>query len=137
MRQRSRAQRAAYARRQADIRRQGERDYLASLELSAAQRDQGEVNVLDLALVARAQLRHPGVRWWWGETRRQDRRGAWCYLCDTFITAGTIRRPLTRTAQAAILAHRDQAHAGLAATMGSASSATQAEADQSEGSNTP
>lgn len=110
---------------------------LASVSLSAAQREQGQVTVTDLALVAPAQLRHPGVRWWWGERQQGPRRGAWCYLCERFITPGTVRAPLSRTAQAAILAHRDTAHGGGAPTRGSQSPASLAGADRPEGDPIP
>lgn len=109
---------------------------LASVSLSAAQREQGEVTVTDLHLANLAQLRHPAVRWWWAERQVGDRRGAWCYLCESFITPGTVRAPITRAAQAAILAHRDQAHRGQVVNQGSQSPASPAGADQSEGSPT-
>lgn len=132
MRQRSRAQRAAYANRQRRERLRPERSILAAVSLSAAQREQGEVNVTDLALAARAQLAHPGVRWWWGERLVGDRRGAYCYLCGELITPGTVRAPFTLAAQRAILAHRDSAHVGSPLPPGSEPPATLAGADQSE-----
>lgn len=103
---------------------------LASVSLSAAQRDQGDVGLLDLALAGDAQLRHPGVRWWWAERALGGRRGAYCYLCDRFITPGTVRAPLTRAAQAAILEHRDRAHGSAVPNQGSQSPASLAEADR-------
>lgn len=133
MRRRSAAQRAMYAARQRSVRLQPERTFLASVNLSAAQRDQGEVTILDLSLVEPAQLRHPGVRWWWGARLRPAGFGAYCYLCETLIVTWARAYPITRTAQAAILAHRDQAHWAGPLKQGSESPAIPAGADQSEG----
>lgn len=110
---------------------------LASVSLSAAQREQGQVTVTDLALAARAQLAHPGVRWWWGEREQDGRRGAWCYLCERFITPGTVRAPLSRAAQAAILDHRNAAHGGGLTPRGSQPPASSAGADRPEGDPIP
>lgn len=133
-RQRSRAQRAAYAKRQRDVRLAPSRVFLASVNLSAAQRDQGEVNVLDLALVPTAQLRHPGVRWWWGARQALEGFGAYCYLCDRIVTTWARNWPMTGAAKQAVLAHRDTAHVGGALNQGSEPAADLAGADQSEGS---
>lgn len=134
MRPPSRAQRAAIARRQRDARLAPSARFLASVNLSAAQRDQGEVTVLDLSLVTPAQLRHPGVRWWWGARQTPAGFGAYCYLCDALVVTWARAYPMTRTAQAAVLAHRDQAHGSGRLTEGSESPASLAGADQSEGS---
>lgn len=132
MRPPDRRRRAAMARAVERRRLAAQPSILASVSLSAAQRDQGAVDLLDLVLADRARLRHPGVRWWWGERSADGRRGAWCYLCDRFITPGTVRAPLTRAAQAAILEHRDRAHGSAAQPMGSQPPASLAGADQHE-----
>lgn len=132
MRPPDRRRRAAMARAVERRRLAAQPSILAAVNLSAAQREQGEVGVLDLHLASVAMLRHPGVRWWWAERELFDRRGAFCYLCDRFITPGTVRAPLTRAAQAAILKHRDRAHSSAAQPMGSQPPTILAGADQHE-----
>jgi len=79
---------------------------LVGLSPSWAQRQQGEVTLRDLLLADQARLRHPAVRWWWGEKRTEGRGPAYCYLCDEYIATWDRRWPITDTARAAIADHR-------------------------------
>lgn len=112
------------------------RHILAGLSPSWAQRQQGEVGLRDLLLADRARLIRPGVRWWWGERPSPDEGPAYCYLCDAYITSYDRRWPITDTARAAILAHRDQAHGADATPTGSTTPTTKAGVDQQTGGST-
>lgn len=118
MPRRSPAQRAMISRRMESERRAGERAFLSSISLSAAQREQGEVTLRDLNLTAAAQVLRPGVRWWWGARQVGDRFGALCYLCDELIASWHRHYPMTRAAVRAVLDHRDREHTPGASTSG-------------------
>lgn len=111
MPRRSPAQRRAIVNRQASVQRRGEIAFLASVNLSAAQREQGEVRTLDMLLVSLARERHPAVRWWWGERVVAGTNGAYCYLCERLIATWARKYPTPKAAIAQIIEHRDASHA--------------------------
>lgn len=67
---------------------------------------QGGSNTADGPLVLAARIVEPRRRWWWGSRYLQGKRGAWCYVCNEFITTWSGRWPITVTAQLEIRAHR-------------------------------
>lgn len=79
---------------------------IRTLNLPRAAIEQGEVSALDLDLTEYARLRHPAVRWWWGERMIQGVNGAYCYLCDELVATWARSFPTTAGAIAAIRAHR-------------------------------
>lgn len=127
---RSPAQRRAIANRQAAVQRRSEAAFLGSVNISAAQREQGEVTTLDLALVGIARQRHPRAVWWWGERVIEGTNGAYCYLCDRLVASWHRAYPTPRAAVESILDHRRVIHGADPFTKGSQTGATSAPADQ-------
>lgn len=89
-----------------------------SLNLPHAAIDQGEVGALDFDLVEYARLRHPAVRWWWGERVIDGVNGAYCYLCDQLVATWARSFPTTAGAIAAVRAHRGSHLTARAASPG-------------------
>lgn len=77
-----------------------------SLAMPLAARLQGSADELDLDMTEYARLRHPAVRWWWGQRVVEGANGATCYLCDKQITTWARAWPVTSAAIEAVLAHR-------------------------------
>ena len=95
-----------------------------------ARRLQGASNGLDEQLTAKARLRRPRVKHWWGRRTWYEnpengfasppgtpqpgpgapgqRTGAWCYVCNTPIVTWSSRWPVPEIAVAAIAAHRTE-----------------------------
>jgi hypothetical protein len=123
---------------------------LEGIVLPWAARRQGSVDELDLDMTEYARLRHPAVRWWWGERVvdvaplassgdperlavgsrpvRTSRAGAYCYLCDTIVTTWARKWPMPERAIAALFLHRREHSPSRPFTLGYRASATPADA---------
>ena len=73
-----------------------------------ARQQQLESGPEDDRLRLRAQAAHGGRKHWWGRRSRDQQQGAFCYLCETFITTWDGRYPITDAARATIALHRSE-----------------------------
>ncbi len=73
---------------------------------SKAERDQLTADELDVILVDLARANNRLVAWWWGTRARDERSGAFCYICDDWIVNYSRNWPVTLEAKKAIHAHR-------------------------------
>lgn len=122
--------RATYSQRRKDCRTRPRPEAPEpALALPYAAKLQGEQIMGDLGLLAGARLRHDRIRWWWGERKLNEWHGAYCYLCDRPITEWDTRYPITESARADILDHRDGHLARTIPTPGTSTAATLAAGD--------
>jgi hypothetical protein len=70
---------------------------------------QGNSDASDSILLERARKRHPNVKWWWNRRVKDNKTGAYCYICDKMICTFASNYPPTKAAIKAVQAHR-QAH---------------------------
>lgn len=78
-----------------------------------AARHQGDVVPGDIRMTELARLRHPAARWWWGWRADARGSGAYCYLCDRYVSTWAHNWPMPLRAVAEVVEHRDQ-HLGAA-----------------------
>jgi hypothetical protein len=100
---------------------------LEGVKLPSAARRQGSVDELDLDMTEYARLRHPAVRWWWGERVVAGVNGAYCYLCDRQVTTWARQWPMTARAIAALFLHRREHSPHRPFTLGYRASAMSAD----------
>jgi len=100
-----------------------------SLRLPAAALMQRGIIDRDLDMVEFARLRHPAVRWWWGQRVIAKVNGAYCYLCDKHVATWARAWPITNIAVGFILGHRDAHIAATITSLGSPASVSLAGAD--------
>lgn len=65
------------------------------------------------ALVDKARVAHPRVIWWWGTKQSPVKFGAYCYLCEDYITTWARTFPITGKAKTEIGYHRAMHLEGL------------------------
>lgn len=69
--------------------------------------NQNDVDEREWLLVDRAHTEHPRVIWWHGTKAAPRKFGAYCYLCEDYITTWARNFPITGKAKDAIARHRD------------------------------
>lgn len=69
--------------------------------LTQPERSEDEWTLFDMA-----RVNHPRVIWWWGTKTSPVKFGAYCYLCDDYITTWARTFPITGKAKQAIASHR-------------------------------
>jgi hypothetical protein len=70
---------------------------------------QGITDENDNRLLEAAHKRHSKVKWWWNRRVKDNKTGAYCYICDSMICTFASNYPPTKAAIQAVKAHR-QAH---------------------------
>lgn len=71
-----------------------------------AQRMQPTSDYHDFALTNDARNGARPIVWWWGKRRMDGKAGAYCYLCDEWITHWDVRWPMTESAKQVVMEHR-------------------------------
>ena len=78
-------------------------------EQAWARQQQLEQGPVDDQLTLQARLRHPGAKHWWGRRASSEGgAGAYCYLCDSFVSSWAAKWPITE--QARIVVHMHRSH---------------------------
>lgn len=89
-----------------------------ALALPVAAREQAEIIPADYVMTEAARVRHPAVRWWWGERRVENANGAYCYLCDRLVATWDRRWPTPALAIEIVLLHRSHHRPDAGSTFG-------------------